>query len=355
MSAAEVMTLRTKAQGDGEHDMLYEYLTPIRQFLKRVDVTEIMINRPGEVWIETGAGFERSECPALTFDACLQIARLLANFNGKSIGPESPILSAAMLYGERVQVVVPPACESDTVSITIRKPSISDKTLDELETQGSFAQAEHLPSRADSTRAAGHPKKAETELLGLLAAQRFKDFLASAVRAKKTILIAGRTGSGKTTIAKSLVRCIAPHERLITIEDVHEMFLMHHKNKVHLFYSNDAKQEPRVTAAEALKSCMRMRPDRILLAELRGEEAWSFVKNVNSGHPGSISTIHANDAFATFTQLTSLVKETTEGAQIEVEHIRRMLLSTVDIVLFYQERKLLEIYYDPEFQRQQMV
>ena len=97
-----------------------------------------------------------------------------------------------------------------------------------------------------------------------------------------------------------------------------------------------------------------MRPDRILLAELRGDEAWDFIKSINTGHPGSISTMHANGAYEAFEQLTALIKDSRAGSHLDAEYVKRRLYSTIDVVLFYHERKLLEVFYDPEFKHQQM-
>jgi type IV secretion system protein VirB11 len=97
-----------------------------------------------------------------------------------------------------------------------------------------------------------------------------------------------------------------------------------------------------------------MKPDRILLAELRGDEAWEFIKSINTGHPGSISTMHANGAYEAFEQLTALIKDSRTGAHLDTAYIKHRLFTTLDVILFYHKRKLQEIYYDPEFKRKQL-
>ena len=342
---APVHTLRAKPQGDDSPDMLYTYMAPLRPYLTRDDVNEVVINRPGEVWTEGVGGWVRYDAPEVTFEMCMQLGRLIANFNGKAINAEKPVLSAGLIYGERAQVVIPSACEDGTVSITIRKPSVLDKTLDELEADGAFEECAAVSEGLTTF---------EHELIGLKKAGRIKDFLDLAVRKHRNILIVGKTGSGKTTVTKSLIRSIPADERLITIEDVHELFLNHHRNKVHLFYAREDEGGSKVTPKQALASCLRMKPDRILLAELRGDEAWEFIKSINTGHPGSISTMHANGAFEAFEQLTALIKDSRTGAHLDTNYIKHRLFTTVDVVLFYDKRKLREIYYDPEFKRQQM-
>jgi type IV secretion system protein VirB11 len=336
---------RVSIDGADAPDMLYQYLSPLRPYLADSANTEIAVNRPGELWTESRQGWQRHEVPELTFEACMRLALLIANFNSKAIDNGKPVLSAGMIYGERAQVVVPPACEDDTVSLTIRKPSMIDKSVEELAADGAFDEWE--PSREGLA-------PFEQELLGLKSDRRIKEFLDLAVRKRRNILVVGKTGSGKTTLAKSLVRSIPADERLITIEDVHEMFLPHHPNRVHLFYSREEEGGAKVSPKQALASCLRMKPDRILLAELRGDEAWEFIKSINTGHPGSISTMHANGAFEAFEQLTALIKDSRTGAHLDSGYIRQRLFTTLDVILFYDKYKLREIYYDPEFKRQQM-
>lgn len=344
MNAAVAMLKKSDDDGQSS-EMLAEYLQPLRAFLDDETLTEICVNRPREVWTEGRTGWVRHEVPELTFQNCRQLATLIASFNGKAISNDKPVLSAALPQGERVQVIVPPACEPHTVSITIRKPSMIDKTLDELDSEGAFEECQDVDDALQPF---------EHELLKLKGERRIKEFLDLAVRRHRNILIVGKTGSGKTTITKSLIRSIPAEERLITIEDVHELFLNMHENKVHLFYAREDEGGAKVTPKQALASCLRMKPDRILLAELRGDESWEFIKSVNTGHPGSISTMHANGAFEAFEQLTALIKDSRTGAHLDTEYIKHRLFTTLDVVLFYHQRKLREIYYDPEFKRQQL-
>ena len=323
-------------------EMLGEYLAPLYPFINDDTLTEVCINRPREIWTESRHGWQRHEVTELSFNHCRQLATLIASANGKSISAEKPVLSAALPTGERVQVLIPPACEPNTISITIRKPSMMDKSLEELEAEGSF----------DSVALTDDDLKPfEYELLQLRKEGRIREFLDLAVRKHRNILIVGKTGSGKTTITKSLIRSIPLEERLITIEDVHEIFLNQHPNKVHLFYAREDEGGAKVTPKQALASCLRMKPDRILLAELRGDESWEFIKSVNTGHPGSISTMHANGAVEAFDQLTALIKDSNTGAHLDTGYIKNRLQTTLDIVLFYHKYRLQEIYYDPWLKR----
>lgn len=326
-------------------EMLIEYLQPLQRFLDDDSLTEICINNSGEVWTEGPDGWQSFKVPELTFKHCRHLATLIASYNGKAISADRPVLSASLPSDERVQVIIPPGCTANAVSITIRKPSLLDKTLDELEAEGTFEQYAVTDSAL---------KPFEKELIKLKDERRIREFLDLAVRNHQNILIVGKTGSGKTTITKSMIRSIPPDERLITIEDVHELTLRQHKNKVHLFYAREDEGGSKVTPKQALASCLRMKPDRILLAELRGDEAWEFIKSINTGHPGSISTMHANGAFEAFEQLAALIKDSRTGAHLDIEYIKHRLFTTIDIVLFFQHRKLREIHYDPEHKRQLM-
>lgn len=330
----------SKFDAHAEAKSLRHYLEPLSALL--VDgVTEVCVNRPGEAWIETADGWSRHEIAQLTFGYCFQIAKLIANFNGQSITQTRPYLSGTLPDRERVQVVIPPACSEGTVSITIRKPSMVDKSLEELEAEGSF---EGAAIAVDGLTAV------DRELLELRDAGRVREFLKLAVQSRKNVLLAGATGSGKTTVMKSLTRCIPHSERVITIEDAHELFMTGFPNKVHLFYRVPVPGEtgPQNTAQDALKSCMRMKPDRILLAELRGDEAWNYMDSLNTGHPGSLSSIHANSALDAINRLTSLIKSSPAGQNLSPDYLQRMCFETVDVVLFYKRRKLVELYFDPE-------
>jgi type IV secretion system protein VirB11 len=158
-------------------------------------------------------------------------------------------------------------------------------------------------------------------------------FLRRAVRTRLNILVSGATGSGKTTLTRALIAEIDPRERLIAIEDAAELTLSNHANSVRLFYSKDGQGASRVTPKQLLAASLRLRPDRILLAELRGEEAYDYLRNVNSGHPGSITSVHASSAALAFEQLTLLVKESAAGREMKREDIHALLKQTVDVVV----------------------
>lgn len=277
------------------------------------------------------------------------MAKLVANSTRQRIDEESPLLSASLPTGERIQIVLPPATSQNSVAITIRRPSDQVWSLEELTRSGIFRATRPASEELDST---------EIELLALLQSQQYEPFMRLAVRSRKNILVSGPTGSGKTTYTKALIREIPGQERLITIEDARELVLDRHPNHVRLFYSKDGQGQARVTPKQLLESCLRMRPDRILLAELRADEAFDYLRNVNSGHPGSITSVHAASAELAFEQLVLLVKQSKGGQELARTDIKHLLFLLVDVVIQFgvehHQRFIKEIWYDPARKRRSL-
>ena len=321
-------------------------LRPLRPILSDPEVTELCINRPREAFIETHRGWERRELPFADFDWCRRLAKLIANSTRQRIDESNPLLSASLPTGERAQIVLPPATTAGTVAITIRRPSDAVWSIEELARRGIF--------RA-TRRSSEAPDEAEQELLRLLRAGSYEAFMRLAVTSRKNILVSGPTGSGKTTWTKALIREIPPAERLVTIEDAKELVLDTHPNHVRLFYSKDDQGLARVTPKQLLESCLRMKPDRILLAELRAEEAFDYLRNVNSGHPGSVTSVHAGSCDLAFEQLVLLVKQSPGGRELARADIKSLLYLLVDVVIQFgvarHERFIREIWYEPERRR----
>ena len=305
-------------------DYQYEVLG-LREFMASPDVTEICINRPGEIYLERRGGWQRVEVPSLTFERARQFCTAVINESntGQRITDVDPVVSLTFPTGQRAQFVIPPACEAGRVSITIRLPSKQLKTLEQYQTDGFFdeiVEVRHGIGEQDS------------ELLELRAARRYAEFFRKAVVNKKNIVVSGATGSGKTTFMKSLVNHIPADERLVTIEDARELFI-EQPNVVHLLYSKGGQSASNVTAKSCMEACLRMKPDRIILAELRGDESFYFIRNCASGHPGSITSCHAGSTEQTWDQLALMVKASSEGAGLEFETIKRLLRMTIDIVV----------------------
>jgi type IV secretion system protein VirB11 len=299
---------------------------PLRPLLDDPTVTELCINRPREAFIERAEGWERVELPFADFAWCSRLAKLMANSTHQRVDAQSPLLSATLPSGERAQIVLPPATTDGCVSITLRRPADRVWTVDELDAQGALR----------NTRVVGHDSPtsdAALRLLDLLRSHDYGTFLREAVRSRQNLLVSGPTGAGKTTWTKALMLEIPPEERLITIEDVRELVLDRHPNHVRLYYSKDAQGQAKVTPKQLLEASLRMKPDRILLAELRSEEAFHYLRNVTSGHPGSITSIHATSCELAFEQLMLLVKESPAGRELSRTDIHALLHRAIDIVV----------------------
>jgi type IV secretion system protein VirB11 len=321
-------------------------LRPLRARLGEVGTTELCINRPKELFIETHSGWRRESLPIADFDWCYRLAKLIANWTRQRIDESSPLLSASLPGGERVQVAIPPATPGQCVSITIRRPCEEAWSLADLTERGALRVTRRATESLDET---------ERQLLQLLELRDHAAFLRLAVLSRKNILISGATGSGKTTWTKALIREIPTAERLITIEDAQELVLDRHPNHVRLLYSKEGQGLARVTPKQLLEACLRMRPDRILLAELRGEEAFDYLRNASSGHPGSITSVHAASAELAFEQLVLLVKQCPAGRELPRADIKSLLYMLIDVVMQcgveHHERFVKEIWYEPQRKR----
>jgi type IV secretion system protein VirB11 len=292
-------------------------LAPVAPWLGRPDVTDVYINRPEELWVETlGGEIETHACPALTEPVLMRLARQIAARSAQGISRAHPLLGATLPDGSRVQVVAPPAAR-ESIVLAIRKHVAADRTLSDYAGDGSFeglrtgkvTLASEAPLRqVDPVNAAG--------------------FLADAVRERRNILIAGGTSTGKTTFLNALLKEIPPEERLILIEDTPELELTH-RNSVGLLASRSGLSETDVSAEDLLIAALRMRPDRIILGELRGREAFTFLRSVNTGHPGSMTTIHADSPQRAVEQLALLVLQS--GAQLRGEDVLQYVRASVDV------------------------
>jgi len=295
---------------------LRSYLAPLDPWLERDDVTDLLVNRAGELWIETsGGGSERAAVPALTEQMLQRLARQIAGASAQGVNREQPLLSASLPDGARVQIVAPPATRHG-LALAIRKHVISDLSVGELAETGLFAPP---PSTSD-----------DEALDALLAAGDGAGFLTLAVKQRKTIILSGGTSSGKTTLLNALVKEMPPHERLIAIEDAPEIRLVH-PNSLGLIAVRGEGGEARVDAEDLLQATLRMRPDRILLGEIRGKEAFAFLRAVNTGHPGSITTVHADSPKGAIDQIAMMAL--LGGLDIGWDAIRAYVRSVVDIIV----------------------
>ncbi|MBT2320790.1 P-type DNA transfer ATPase VirB11 [Variovorax paradoxus] len=332
------------------------FLGPLSRLLDDPEVTEICINEPGAAFVERQSGWTREELRFANFDWCMSIAKLVANFTRQRISANEPLLSATLPGGERIQIVLPPATLDRTVSITIRRPSNVLWTLEELEKLRLFEPTRNLPATQARRPDLEQVSAEDRELTSLLARRQFVSFLRRAVQLRKNVLLSGATGSGKTTVSKALILEVPSEERLITIEDVKELSLRNQPNHVRLFYSQGAQGQAEVTPGQLLASAKRQRPDRVFVSELRtGEEVYDFLVAVNTGHPGSITSVHADSAEMAFVALAQLMKRSQAGQGMSTREGVELAQMSVDIVVQCardrqdgrQRRIVREIWYDP--------
>ena len=318
---------------------LDSYLAPMKKILEADGVNEISINRPGEIWVEKQGDMILESMPALDIEHLKSLGRLVAQATEQRISEEEPLLSATLPNGFRIQIVFPPACEQGTVVMSIRKPSVLKWTLDDYERMGMFEQ----------TSVGEVEDKNDLVLAKLLKLNRVKDFLERAVLYKKNIIISGGTSTGKTTFTNAMLRSIPHDERLITAEDAREVDLSSHPNHVHLLASKGGQGRANVTTQQLIEACLRLRPERIIVGELRGAEAFSFLRAINTGHPGSISTLHADTPKMAIEQLKMMVMQA--GLGMTPSEIYSYIKNVVEIIVQLKrgakgKRYISEIYFN---------
>jgi type IV secretion system protein VirB11 len=293
-------------------------LAPFAKMLSRPDVTDIYVNRPGELWVETlGGGIERHDNPDITELTLARLARQIAALTHQGVSREHPLLAATLPDGSRIQVVAPPATRGP-LALAIRRQVAASLTLQD------YAASDHFAgTRTNLARGT------EDEELGRLIGERkFAEALALAVRARKNIIVSGGTSTGKTTFLNALLREVPGEERLILIEDTPEL-VVDHENCVGLVSVRGELGEAKVTANDLVSASLRMRPDRIILGELRGPEAFAFLRAVNTGHPGSMTTIHADSPESAIEQLVMLVLQ--GGTKLSSDDVRHYVRQSIDL------------------------
>ncbi|WP_336987073.1 P-type DNA transfer ATPase VirB11 [Altererythrobacter aquiaggeris] len=278
----------------GESGSVYlkAYLAPFTRWLERDTVTEILVNQPGEVWIEDAAAgcMQRIEAPDIDDRLIQRLAEQVARVSHQGINREHPLLGATLPDGARIQFCGPPATRKHW-TLAIRRHRRLDLPLDAYDSG---------PLKTPVQPAMPDKQKEPVA------------FLRSAIALRKTVLISGGTSTGKTTFLNAMLREIPRDERVILVEDTPELRIPG-ANGVGLVAVKGELGEAKVTANELLQAALRLRPDRIVLGELRGAESVSFLRAINTGHPGSFSTIHANSIRGALEQLSLMVMQTGIG------------------------------------------
>jgi type IV secretion system protein VirB11 len=296
---------------------LRHLLAPVQDVLDDPATTEVVIQRPGEVGIEQHGQWSWRNVEAFDFRRLDAIGLLAGSLLSKPYDSAHPICMTTLPDGQRCTLCRPPVTASGTISVTIRIPSKAVHTVRDPD----FGDL----MRAMANRPDGH---GDAELLALYDARDWSAFFALAVKAKKTIAATGSTGSGKTSLLRRLMQEIPGEERLVTIEDTDEFGPLPLRNRVSLFYG-----AANVSAENAVEASLRMRPDRVAMQELRGAEAFAYLRLLASGHPGGLTTWHAEEG-EPFTPLALMAKTSEAGRSIPDDKMLAILRSLIDIVAF---------------------
>lgn len=315
-------------------------LSILSPWLNDKTVSEIMANRPGEVFIEKHGQMMRHELPELTRPYLRRLFTFIANESGQILDEAHPLLSASLYDGTRVQLVIPPVAAHYTLSI--RRQSIHQLSLPDYQQQGFFKQGKAFFLGGETMHA-----PSDEHLLSLYDEKDWPGFLKQAVLARKTILISGGTSSGKTTFLNALLQEIPGHERIITLEDTREVSIPH-ANQVSLLASKGAQGKAKVSMQDLVQSCLRLRPDRIIMGEIRGAEILDFISSCSTGHAGSMTSIHANNPQIAFMRMAQMYKLNQVPSMTE-QDILNELHAVIDIIVQVaktaQARQMLYCYY----------
>jgi len=296
-------------------------LSSLRDLLTSDDVNEVVINPDGRIFVEYADAAHMREVTdtKMSEQEILSLGNNLAGEIGNAIGTEHPIVSGRVfVFGNdvRVQVVIPPAIESG-VSLSIRK--YISHVLRPVDIQ--FVTGKLVDVEAER-------REQQEQILGFAANGALPKLFQASIDNRLNILISGGTSSGKTTIARALLAMVHPDERIITIEDAVELRPTH-KNVVALVA--DRREGSDRNAGKLLESSLRMRPDRLILGEIRGAEAYNFLEAINTGHPGSITTIHADSPTLALERMALMVMQT--GVRLSRQDVIDYATQTIDMIV----------------------
>jgi pilus assembly protein CpaF len=302
-------------------EIILPFLKPIEHLILDDSISEVMVNGPDRIFIEKAGHLEQVRGVALGEKSLLVAVKNIARRLGDDVSESKPILDSRLPDGSRVAAVIPP-CSLNGVTLTIRKFNSRHFTLDDLIRAGTLERP---------------------------LANRLEDY----VLKRKNVLITGGTGTGKTTLTGLLAKFIPEDERIVLIEDTAELHLPQ-TNLVRFEARREQNGLPAIAIRDLLKASLRHRPDRIILGEIRGQEAFDLLQLLNTGHAGTLSTIHANSAKQGLARFTSCVLQS--GVELPYRAIKTNIGDSLDVVVHIERRpgrrfiaEVLEInHYDPD-------
>ena len=302
----EIVAAKKIGISNAQQQALYEDICndilgygPLEPLLARDDISDIMVNGCDRVFIEVNGIVEETDIRFRDNEQLLNICQRIVSQVGRRVDESSPICDARLADGSRVNVIAPPLAV-DGPSLTIRKFKKDRLTLDQLVALGSITSS-------------------GAELLKIIG------------RVRCNVLVSGGTGSGKTTLLNCLTRYIDREERVITCEDAAELQLQQpHVVRLETRPPN-IEGEGEITMRDLVRNCLRMRPERIIVGEVRGPEAFDLLQAMNTGHDGSMGTLHANSPREAISRLESMI--TMGGYSLPPKTIREMITSSVDVII----------------------
>ncbi len=285
--------------------LILPYLRQIEGLILDPEISEIMINSPSDIFIEKQGAMEKVQGVTIPTDHLRVAVQNIARSLGDDISEEKPILDSRLPDGSRLAAVLPP-CSIHGITLTIRKFNTRSFTIQDLIRIGTITE-------------------------------EMAEYLHGAIVNRKNILISGGTGTGKTTLLNILADFIPDEDRLLIIEDTAEI----HIRKPNLVRFEARRQQgpkiPAVTIRDLLKASLRHRPERIILGEIRGEEAFDLLQALNTGHSGSLSTIHANSASQALSRLASCVLQS--GIELPYKAIKSSVADSIHLLVHIERRQ----------------
>lgn len=301
-------------------------LEPLRPWLQDATVSEILLNRPGEVYVEKAGKLHRFDVPSFNERTVHTLFQLIANENAQELSAKKPLLSASLPDGSRVQIVLPPTAKTHTLSI--RRKVARNFSLQDYDRLDFYNDAVSFDVKGDPFSQLGDDEK---QLVRLYQQKAWSDFIRRAIELKKNIVISGGTSSGKTTYLNACLGHIPMEERILLLEDTREIDIPH-PNQVRLLSSKGDQGVALVSMQALVQCCLRLRPDRIIVGEIRGKEVLDFLGACSTGHEGSLTSIHANNPRIALMRMTQLYKQNNVPSMSD-QDIRREINEVVDVIV----------------------
>ena len=301
-------------------------LAPLLPWWNDSGVSEIMMNKPGQIYVEKKGVMTSFSVPDLNERAVHMLFQLIANESQQVIGKKTPLLSASLYDGSRIQLVSPPTARDYTFSI--RRQSVIDLTLDDISALSYYSKTKTFNLNdefgddccEDEKKLRAHYHHGEWDL-----------FIRGAILLKKNIVISGGTSTGKTTFLSACLRHIPVSERIIILEDAREI-ITPHKNQVNLLASKGGQGLSKTSMQDLVQCCLRLRPDRIIVGEVRGKEVLDFLGACSTGHSGSLTCIHANNPRIAIMRMTQLYKQNNVPSMTDKD-IQSEINEVVDVII----------------------